>query len=228
MNLKALIERGFSTARLCEGGSETAQCPKWLANRAQQVILVALREVYVQGVSIDADENLSTAGKAKRKAEIGAAALEKITESLGTIRSSLASKRETAKQRLAQAGKSSGESDIDRLARIMEVQGMRQLLLNLNGQALLGELFRSTKEGDTVTFDAIVGLPAFLLRDRGIARETIDAARREFFSRIDPSAVSAAEDSETMSRLVDENLAEAGRAIAAHCGLPEKREVRFM
>jgi hypothetical protein len=226
MNLKALVERGFSTARLCQGGSETAQCPKWLAKRAQQVLLAKMRELYMSTVGVDADENLSEQGRARKKAELAKAALASIEESLGTVRNSLASKRKTAQQRLAEAGKPEGQSDIDRLARLMEVQGMRQLLLGLGGQELLGELIRSSREGDTTTFDAITGLPAFILRDKGIARETIDAARRELFNKLDPLAVSAAEDAETMARLVDENVSEAQRAIREFCGVPEERSVR--
>lgn len=227
MDLQNLLTRGFSTARLCQGGSETAQCPKWLANRAQQVLLAKMRELYMSTVGVDADENLSEQGRARKKAELAKAALASIEETLGTVRTALASKRETARKRLAEAGRPEGQSDIDRLARIMEIQGTRQLLLGLGGQELLGELIRSSREGDTVTFDAITGLPAFILRNKGIARETVEAARRELFNRVDPLAVSATETAEQMSTLVDQNMAEAARAIREHCGIVEERRVRI-
>lgn len=228
MDLKNLIEKGFSTARLTAGGNEQAQDPRWLGAKAQGVLLNHLRTLAIQCESIDANEDLSEAGRAKRRAELGTTALKEIEGDLAAIRSTLSAKLATAKQRLSEAGRPEGQSDVDRIARLLELQGVRQLLLTLNDQSLLGELVRSVKEGDQTTYEAIAGLPEIMLRSRNIAKETVTAARKQMLSRIDPSAVSMAEDSEVMSRLVDENFAEAKRAVVEHCGLPEERQTRFL
>jgi len=228
MDLRNLVLRGFSTARLCDGGDEKAQDPKWLGAKAQGVLLDRMRKLAIECESVDRDETLSDMGKAKKRAELGQAALAEIEGSVATIRNTLGSKLATAKGRLAQAGRPPGQSDIDRLARLLEVQGARQLLLSLSGQELLGELIRSTREGDSVTFEAIVGLPVFVLRDKGLASETISAARREMLGRLDPSAVAEAESAELMSQLVDESLEQSQRAIRDFCGLPEQRTIQVL
>ena len=228
MDLRNLVLRGFSTSSLCQGGDEKTQCPKWLGAKAQGVLLSKMRELAIQVEAVDRDETLSDVGKTKRRAELGQAALAEIEGNITTVRNAIATKLATAKGRLAQAGRPPGQSDIDRLARLLEVQGARQLLLSLSGQELLGELIRSTREGDSVTFEAIVGLPVFVLRDKGLASETISAARREMLGRLDPSAVAEAESAELMSQLVDESLEQSQRAIRDFCGLPEQRTIQVL
>jgi len=228
MDLRNLVLRGFSTSELCRGGDEARQCPKWLGAKAQGVLLEKMRGLAIAVEGVNRDENLSDAGKARKRAELGQAALAEIEGNITTVRNAIATKLATAKGRLAQAGRPPGQSDIDRLARLLEVQGARQLLLSLSGQELLGELIRSTREGDSVTFEAIVGLPVFVLRDKGLASETISAARREMLGRLDPSAVAEAESAELMSQLVDESLEQSQRAIRDFCGLPEQRTIQVL
>ena len=228
MDLRNLVLRGFSTFELCRGGDEKAQDPKWLGAKAQGVLLDRMRRLAVEVEAVNADQTLSDMGKAKKRAELGQAALAEIEGSVATIRAIIGTKLNTAKSRLAKAGQPAGQSDIDRLARLLEVQGARQLLLSLSGQELLGELIRSTREGDSVTFEAIVGLPVFVLRDKGLASETISAARREMLGRLDPSAVAEAESAELMSQLVDESLEQSQRAIRDFCGLPEQRTIQVL
>ena len=228
MDLKNLVLRGFSTSELCRGGDEKTQCPKWLGQKAQTVLLEKMRGLAIAVEGVNRDENLSDAGKAKKRAELGQAALAEIEGSVVTIRNIIGSKLNTAKSRLAKAGQPAGQSDIDRLGRLLEVQGVRQLLLSLGKQELLGELLRSVKEGDSVTFDAIVGLPTFVLRDKGIVAETVTAARREMLGKLDPSAVAEAESAELMSQLVDESLEQSQRAIRDFTGLPEPRTIVVM
>lgn len=228
MDLRNLVLRGFSTFELCRGGDEKAQDPKWLGAKAQGVLLDRMRKLAIECESVDRDETLSDMGKAKKRAELGQAALDEIEGSVATIRSLLGSKLATAKARLAEATRPAGQTDIDRLGRLLEVQGVRQLLLGLDGQGLLGELLRSVKEGDSVTFDAIVGLPAFILRDKGIVAETVTAARREMLGKLDPAAINEAEDGELMATLVEQNLEETQRAIRDFTGLPEPRTIVVM
>ena len=228
MDLRNLVLRGFSTFELCRGGDEKAQDPKWLGAKAQGVLLDRMRRLAIEVEAVDGDESLSDFGKAKKRSELGEAALKEVEQSVARIRGTIHSKLNTAKSKLAEAGRPAGQSDIDRLARLLEVQGLRQLLLGLDGQALLGELVRATKEGDSVTFDAIVGLPAFILRDKGIVAETVTAARREMLGRLDPTAINEAESAEMMARLVDENLEETQRAIRDFTGLPEHRTIVVM
>ena len=228
MDLRNLVLRGFSTSSLCQGGDEKTQCPKWLGQKAQTVLLEKMRGLAIAVEGVNRDENLSDAGKAKKRAELGQAALKEVEQSVARIRGAIHSKLNTAKSKLAEAGRPAGQSDIDRLARLLEVQGLRQLLLGLDGQALLGELVRATKEGDSVTFEAIVGLPTFVLRDKGIVAETVNAARRAMLGRLDPAAVSEAESAETMATLVDQNLEESQRAIRDFTGLAEKRTIQIL
>jgi len=228
MDLRNLVLRGFSTFELCRGGDEKAQDPKWLGAKAQGVLLDRMRRLAVEVEAANADQTLSDMGKAKKRAELGQAALAEIEGSVATIRSTLGSKLATAKARLAEAGRPAGQSDIDRLGRLLEVQGVRQLLLGLDGQGLLGELLRSVKEGDSVTFDAIVGLPAFILRDKGILAETVTAARREMLGKLDPTAINEVESAELMATLVEQNLEETQRAIRDFTGLPERRTIVVM
>ena len=228
MDLRNLVLRGFSTFELCRGGDEAKQDPKWLGQKAQSVLLDRMRQLAIQCESVDRDETLSDMGKAKKRAELGQAALKEVEQSVATIRSLLGSKLATAKARLAEAGRPAGQTDIDRLGRLLEVQSLRQLLLGLDGQALLGELVRATKEGDNVTFEAITGLPTFILRDKGIVGETVNAARRAMLGRLDPTAINEAESAEKMATLVDQNLEETKRAIREFAGLPEERKVRSL
>jgi len=228
MDLKNLVLRGFSTFELCRGGDEAKQDPKWLGQKAQTVLLEKMRGLAIAVEGVNRDENLSDAGKAKKRAELGQAALAEIESSIATIRAIIHSKLNTAKSKLAEAGQPAGQSDIDRLGRLLEVQGVRQLLLGLDGQGLLGELLRSVKEGDSVTFDAIVGLPTFVLRDKGLTGETVAAARREMLGRLNPTAINEAESAEMMATLVDQNLKETQRAIRDFTGLPERRTIVVM
>ena len=228
MDLKNLVLRGFSTFELCRGGDEAKQDPKWLGQKAQTVLLEKMRGLAIAVEGVSRDENLSDAGKAKKRAELGQAALAEIESSVATIRSLLGSKLATAKARLAEATRPAGQTDIDRLGRLLEVQSLRQLLLGLDGQALLGELIRSTRESDSVTFDAIVGLPAFILRDKGIVAETVTAARREMLGKLDPTAINEAESAEMMATLVEQNLEETQRAIRGFVGMPEPRTIQVL
>lgn len=225
MDLKNLVLRGFATARLVQGGDEAAQCPKWLGQKAQAVLLDRLRTLAIQCEGIDADEDLSPAGKARKKSELGTAAMQEIESDLATVRAALTTKLATARARLAEAAHPES-SDFDRLARLLRIQNQQRFLMELDNQSLLGELIRASREGDDVTFSAIAELPAFVLRERGIAKESVDAARKQMMSRVDPLAVSAAEDAEQMATLVDQNIGEAQKAIREHCGLPESRSVR--
>ena len=228
MDLRNLVLRGFSTFELCRGGDEKAQDPKWLGAKAQGVLLDRMRRLAIEVEAVDGDESLSDFGKAKKRSELGEAALKEVEQSVATIRGTIHSKLNTAKSKLAEAGRPAGQSDIDRLGRLLEVQGVRQLLLGLDGQALLGELVRATKEGDSVTFDAIVGLPTFVLRDKGLTGETVAAARREMLGRLDPTAINEAESAELMATLVEQNLEETQRAIRDFTGLPEPRTIQVL
>ena len=228
MDLKNLVLRGFSTSELCRGGDEAKQDPKWLGAKAQGVLLDRMRRLAIEVEAVDGDESLSDFGKAKKRSELGEAALKEVEQSVARIRGTIHSKLNTAKSKLAEAGRPAGQSDIDRLARLLEVQGLRQLLLGLDGQALLGELVRATKEGDSLTFEAISSLPAFILRERGIVAETVNAARREMLARLDPTAINEAESAEMMATLVEQNLEETQRAIRDFTGLPEPRTIQVL
>lgn len=228
MNLKQLVERGFYTQELCRGGDEERQDAKFLATRHQTVLLAKLRELYMSVATVDSDESLSDTGKGKRKRELGEKTLAAIQEDSARLRSLIESKGLTAKRRLAEASRPAGESDIDRLGRLLTVQNQQRFLADLDAQGLLGELARAVRDGDTTTYEAIASLPTFVLREKSITKEMIDASRREWSRRVDPSAAADMESAEVMARLVNEDLATAQRAIRDHCGLPEQDKIRTL
>jgi len=228
MNLKQLVERGFYTQELCRGGDEERQDPRWLATKNQTILLDRLRRLCVDASSIDADESLSDVGRAKRKSDLAMKALAEIEADTARLRSLIEVKGGTAHNRLAQASRPAGESDIDRLGRMLSVQNQQHFLLALDAQGLLGELARAVRDGDSTTYEAIVSLPVFILREKSITKEMIDASRREWSRRVDPGAAADMESAEVMARLVNEDLATAQRAIRDHCGLPEQDKIKAL
>ena len=227
MNLKQLVERGFYTGELCRGGDEEKQCPKWLAAKNQAILMDRLRRLYMDVAGIDGDESLSDVGRAKKKSDLATKALAEIEADAGRLRGLIETKGGTAQSRLARASHV-GESDIDRLARLLTVQNQQRFLMDLDGQSLLGELARAVRDGDGTTYEAITSLPTFILRDKGITKEVVDASRREMSRRVDPSAAADVESAEVMARLVAEDLATAQRVVREHCGLPEENKVRTL
>ena len=227
MNLKQLVERGFYTGELCRGGDEEKQCPKWLAAKNQAILMDRLRRLYMDVAGIDGDEFLSDVGRAKKKSDLATKALAEIEADAGRLRGLIETKGGTAQSRLARASHA-GESDIDRLARLLTVQNQQRFLMDLDGQGLLGELARAVRDGDGTTYEAITSLPTFILRDKGITKEVVDASRREMSRRVDPSAAADVESAEIMARLVAEDLATAQRVVREHCGLPEENKVRTL
>ena len=227
MNLQHLVRLGFHTQELCRGGDEEKQCPKWLAAKNQAILLDRLRRLYMDVSTIDADESLSDVGRAKRKTEVAQKALAETEAESARLRTLIETKGGTAQSRLARASHA-GESDIDRLARLLTVQNQQRFLMDLDGQALLGELARAVKDGDSTTYEAVTSLPTFVLRAKGITKEVVDASRREMSRRVDPSAAADVESAEVMARLVAEDLATAQRVVREHCGLPEENKVRTL
>ncbi len=228
MDLKNLVLRGFSTFELCRGGDEAKQDPKWLASRNQAVLMDKLRRLYMAVAQIDADETLSETGKTQKKTQLATKTLSDIEGETARLRGLIETKGATARSRLAKASRPAGESDIDRLSWMLSVQNHQRFLLDLDGQSLLGELARAVRDGDGRTYEAVTSLPVFILRQKGLTAEVLDASRREWSRRIDPAAAGEAEDSDVMARLVDEDLATARRVIQQHCNLPEQREIRIL
>jgi len=228
MDLRRLVEQGFYTRELTRGGDEERQCPKFLAARNQAILLDRLRRLYMDVATVDGDESLSETGKGKRKRELAEKTLAAIHEDSARLRSLVESKGLTAKRRLAEAGRPAGESDVDRLGRMLAVQNCQRFLADLDGQVLLGELARAVKDGDSTTYEAVTSLPTFVLRAKGITKEVVDASRREMSRRVDPSAAADVESAEIMARLVAEDLATAQRVVREHCGLPEENKVRTL
>jgi len=228
MDLQHLVQIGFHTQELCRGGNEETQDPKWLASRNQAVLMDKMRRLYMAVAQIDADETLSATGKTQKKAQLATKTLGDIEAETTRLRGLIETKGATARSRLAKASRPDGESDIDRLSWMLSVQNHQRFLLDLDGQSLLGELARAVRDGDGRTYEAITGLPTFILRQKSITQEMVDASRREWSRRIDPAAAGEAESADVMARLVDEDLATARRAIQQHCNLPEQREIRTL
>ena len=228
MDLQHLVQIGFHTQELCRGGNEETQDPKFLASRNQAVLMDKMRRLYMAVAQIDADESLSDVGKVKRKTELGQKALGDIEAETARLRGLIETKGATARSRLAKASRPDGESDIDRLSWMLSVQNYQRFLLDLDGQSLLGELARAVRDGDGRSYEAVISLPVFVLRQKGLTDDLMTASRKEWSRRIDPSAAAEAESAEIMARLVNEDLATARRAIQQHCNLPEQREVRTL
>jgi len=228
MDLQHLIQMGFSTRSLCGGGSEEHQCPRWLASKNQQFLLNKLRGLYVDVTGVDADESLSDVGRAKKKTELAARIMADLEAESAKLRALIESKGDAARNRLAQASRPVGETDIDRVARLLETQNLQRFLLDLDAQNLLGELARAVRDGDGRTYEAVTSLPSFILRQKSITQEMIDASRREWSRRVDPVAAGDVESAEVMARLVTEDLATATRAVREFTNLPEERMVRSL
>ena len=228
MDLQHLVQIGFHTQELCRGGDEERQDPKFLASRNQAVLMDKLRRLYMAVAQIDADETLSETGRTQKKTQLATKTLSDIEGETARLRGLIETKGATARSRLAKASRPVGESDIDRLSWMLSVQNHQRFLLDLDGQSLLGELARAVRDGDGRTYEAVTSLPVFILRQKGLTADVLDASRREWSRRIDPAAAGEAEDSDVMARLVDEDLATARRAIQQHCNLPEQREIRIL
>ena len=228
MDLQHLVQIGFHTQELCRGGDEERQDPKFLASRNQAVLMDKLRRLYMAVAQIDADETLSETGKTQKKTQLATKTLSDIEGETARLRGLIETKGATARNRLAQVSRPAGESDIDRLGRMLSVQNQQHFLLALDAQGLLGELARAVRDGDTTTYEAIASLPTFVLREKSITKEMIDASRREWSRRVDPGAAADMESAEVMARLVNEDLATAQRAIRDHCGLPEQDKIRTL
>lgn len=225
MDLRNLIERGFSTARLCAGGHQESQDAKWLANRHQEVLLAVARSFTGAAARIDADPDLSDEGKARRRQQLAEQTMKDIEAESAKLRALIAQKRDLAHKELAEAVRPAGESDGDRIVRELRLQNIQRHLLAMDGQGLLSQFAQAVKTGDAMIYDAVTTIPEFILRDKGFASETLAAARREWASRVAPAAARGVEDGDTMAQLAEQNFNEAARAIREFAGLPEPRRV---
>jgi len=221
--LEKLLRFGFPTAELCRGGDESLQDPRWLCFRQQGVLLQHLRGFAEAVEKVRTDPNLSDTGRAAKRRELAAALLAKFKSEdgqkvLGLIRQ----KAGIAKSKLAQAERPVGESDIDRLAHLLRVQGAQRFLVDMNGQALLAELNRAVQNRDPVMFAAITETPSFVLKDKGVAAETIAAASKAWREATSPGLANDLETAERMLALAEQNLAEVVEAVQEVGGIEER------
>ncbi|HSW46412.1 MAG TPA: hypothetical protein VLM89_12660 [Phycisphaerae bacterium] len=223
--LEKLLRFGFPTAELCVGGDESAQCPRWLAARQQSVLLQHLRE-FNEGVEkVGKDPNLTGMGKDARRRELAMGVLAKLKSEDGhRLLDLIQKKANVAKNRLAAAERPTGESDIDRLAHLMRVQGVQAFLKDMNGQTLLAELNRAVTNRDSTMFSAIMEIPSFILREKGLTGETIVAASKAWREATSPALAKEVEIGEQMAQLAEQNLSEVVAAVEEAGGI-ESRQV---
>lgn len=226
MRLQDYIDRGFPTSGLCRDGDAESQDPKWLALKQQSFLLATMRELRDAVGKIADDPHLNDAGRVAKRREAGNAALAKLTNEVGQrIPSMIRSKAGAIRGRLAQAERPPEETDIGRLERLLRVQAVQRFYEQMDGSGLLLEISRAIRERDAVAFEAVTGLPAFFLRNKGVTREAVDAARRDWLHQINPSLAQAAEDATVMENLCGQNIVETERAIREFCGIEEPRTV---
>jgi len=228
MDLQNLLTRGFSTARLCQGGNQESQDVRWLASRHQEVLLTVARSFVTAAAGIDSDPDLSDEGKSRRRQQLAEQTLKDVEAESAKLRTLIAQKRDLAHKELSEATRPAGESDGDRIIRELRLQNYQRHLLALDGQGLLAQFVTAVKNGDAMVYEAISTLPEFLLKDKGFASETLAAAKREWASRVAPAAARGVQDGDTMAQLAQENVSEVSRAIREFAGLPEDRQVRFL
>jgi hypothetical protein len=226
MNLKALVERGFVTASLVRGGDAEKQDPRWLASRQQEYLRDKMGKFLAERDKVNGDANLSDTGRHARQGELATALLAELSSESGQrLLNTLREKQQKARTALEKAGQPAGESDIDRLARIMRAQNAQRFLLELDGRGLLHELMRAVSERDRVAYEAISELPVFILRAKGVTDEAVKAARREWEKATNPALSTACEEADTALRVAEQDYGDAVKAIRDFAGLPAERQV---
>ena len=226
MNLSGLLQLGFASKSLLVGADEAGQCPKWLAARQQGVLLDDLRKLADGLAKIDGDGNLTPAGKTARKRELGTAFLAGLESESGKRLLSMAvTKRDLAHAALRKAQQPAGQTDIDRLIALMEVQNAQRFLLELKPQQLLAELMRAVENRDGVIYKGIIGLPAFILRDRQISREVLAAAESEWLSKTCPTEAAAAKGADVGLSVAEGDRDLVARVVREACGIEEPRKI---
>lgn len=228
MRLQDYIDRGFPTSGLCNDGDAEGQDAKWLASKQQSFLLTTMRELRDAVAKIADDPHLNDAGRAAKRREAGNAALARLTSEAGQrIPNTIRSKVGMIRDQLARASRPPEETDIGRLERLLRVQGVQRFYEQMDGSGLLQEIARAIRERDAVAFVAVTELPAFFLRGKGVTREAVDAARRDWLHQINPTLAQAAEDASVMENLCQQNTVETERAIREFCAIEPPREVRI-
>ena|GEM_PF-1771285 len=226
MNLRQIIERGFSSANLCAGGAQDGA--KWHAQKHQVYLVAEMRLLAANIDGIDRDPDLSVEGKARRKVELARKALDKIrTESVERFQTVIQRQRDLLRgEAEAHADDFTGKSDLRQLLDFLKDQRLQDSLARMDGTTVLGELTRAVRDGDAGTYRAIVNMPPFDLRRLNIDPQTIESAKREWMRATVPSLVTGLTEAETAVRLSRENLEEVERAIHDFVGWPAERESR--
>ena len=223
--LEKLLRFGFSTASLCAGGDEHAQCPKWLCQRQQGVLLDQLKAFSIETAKIEADPNLSAAGKTSKRRELALATLSKLkSEDIRRPADNISTKLNAARNRMAAAERPAGESDTDRLLHQLRVAGVQAFLGGLDGSALSIELNAAVARRDRVVYDAITMIPTTVLRAKGITSGFFEGAVREWRKGLNPGLAEEISVAEQMHDLAEQSLQAVVSAVEEAGGV-ETRSV---
>lgn len=226
MNLSGLLQLGFASKSLLAGADAQQQDCRWLASKQQDAFTDDLRKLADGLAKIDGDGNLTAAGKTARRRELGTAFLAQMESEGGKRLLSMAvTKRDLAHAALRKAQQPAGQTDIDRLIALMEVQNAQRFLLELKPSQLLSELMKSVEGRDAVTYKAIVGLPEFILRDRQITPEVLSAAEKEWLSKTCPSEAAAVQAADVGLQVAEGDREQVAKIVRAECKIEEPRRV---
>ena len=222
--VEKLLRFGFPTAELCRGGDESSQCPKWLCQRQQNVLLDQLKAFSIETAKIAADMNLSDAGKVAKRRELALATLSKLkSEDIRRPADNIRHKLDGAKNRMSAMEKSAGETDTDRLIHQLKVAGVQAFLGGLDGSELSVELNASVATRNRVTFDAITTIPTTILRTKGITSGFFEGVVREWRKGLNPGLAEEIDTGEQMLQLAEQNLQSVIEAVQEAGGIEERK-----
>lgn len=226
--LEKLLRFGFSTASLCAGGDEHAQCPKWLCQRQQNVLLDQLKAFAVETAKVASDPNLSDSGKVAKRRELALATLSKLkSEDIRRPADNILRKLDGMKNRMAALEKSPGESDTDRLLHQLRVAGVQAFLGGLDGSALSIELNAAVARRDRVVYDAIMSIPSTIQRARGLTEQYVTGAAKKWRETLNPGLAEEIDTGETMHTLAEQSLQAVVEAVQEIGGVEERHvEIR--
>jgi|GEM_PF-1325207 len=226
MDLKHLIQFGFASRAHLTGADERAQDCRWIAGKQQTSLLADLQKLANDLEKIDADGNLTPAGKTAAKRKRGTEFLAGLESEAGKrLLSVIVTKHGNARENLQKAQRPAEQNAFDHLYDLMQVQNMQQHLLSLKPELLLVELARAVEARDATTYKAITSLPGFVLRDRGIARETLAAAESEWLGKSCPTEHAAAKGADVGLQVAEADREQVAKIVRAECGIEEPRKI---
>jgi hypothetical protein len=222
MNLRQLIDHGFSTANLAAGGEQDS--PKWYAGKHQTLLMNEARLLAAACDQVNQDADLTAEGKARRRTELGKQALARITTgSQERFSGYIARKRDAAQKDLDTAVSGGNRSELRELLDLLREQQLQNALLQLDGGELMSELASAVRRDDRSTAQAIVNLPAVTLARKGIVKETIQATRQALQECVAPAASNQLREAQLAHEVVVQDLATVEKAIREHCGIEGDR-----